>query len=142
MTGEPVNLFAQQEANRRRSFWLVVAFVLFFAWLGFGGDWIYWQLTRTGEMGGYRHVFPWLGLGLTGVATIFAFWATRTGAQRVLWSTGATELTSPATPPERQLVNVVEEMAIAAGLPKPRIHVIPDADPNALAAGLEPASSH
>jgi hypothetical protein len=40
MTGEPVNLFAQQEANRRRSRWLVVAFVVFFAWLGFGGDWI------------------------------------------------------------------------------------------------------
>ena len=29
--------------------WLVVAFVLFFAWLGFGGDWIYWQFTRTGD---------------------------------------------------------------------------------------------
>ena len=142
MTGEPVNLFAQQEANRRRSWWLVVAFVLFFAWLGFGGDWIYWQFTRTGGAGSYHHVFPWFGLGLTAVATLFAAWATRTGAKRVLWSAGAAELTSPTTPAERQLVNVVEEMAIAAGLPKPRIHIIPDDDPNALAAGLEPADSH
>jgi heat shock protein HtpX len=142
MADEPVNLFAQQEANRRRSRWLVVAFVLFFAWLGFGGDWIYWQLTRTAEAAGYRHVFPWFGLGLSVVATLFAAWATRTGAKRVLWSAGATELTSPATPAERQLVNVVEEMAIAAGLPKPRIHVIADADPNALAAGLDPTGSH
>jgi heat shock protein HtpX len=142
MTGEPVNLFAQQQANRRRSRWLVVAFVLFFAWLGFGGDWIYWQFTRTGDPGGYRHVFPWLGVGLTAVAIVFAAWATRTGAKRVLWSAGATELTSPTTPAERQLVNVVEEMAIAAGLPKPRIHIIPDDDPNALAAGLDPAASH
>lgn len=142
MTGEPVNLFAQQEANRRRSRWLVVAFVLFFAWLGFGGDWIYWQFTRTGEAGAYHHVFPWFGLGLAAVAILFAAWAARTGAKRVLWSAGATELTSPTTPAERQLVNVVEEMAIAAGLPKPRIHIIPDDDPNALAAGLEPADSH
>jgi heat shock protein HtpX len=142
MTGEPVNLFAQQEANRRRSRWLVVAFVLFFAWLGFGGDWIYWQLTRTGEAGGYQHGFPWFGLGLTVAAILFATWATRTGAKRVLWSAGATELTSPTTAAERQLVNVVEEMAIAAGLPKPRIHIIPDDDPNALAAGLDPADSH
>ncbi|MDQ3998041.1 MAG: M48 family metalloprotease, partial [Gemmatimonadota bacterium] len=142
MTGEPVNLFAQQEANRRRSRWLVVAFVVFFAWLGFGGDWIYWQLTRAGEAGGYRHVFPWFGLGLSVAAILFAAWATRTGARRVLWSAGATELTSPTTPAERQLVNVVEEMAIAAGLPKPRVHVIADADPNALAAGLDPADSH
>jgi heat shock protein HtpX len=142
MTGEPVNLFAQQEANRRRSRWLVVVFVVFFAWLGFGGDWIYWQLTRTGEAGGYRHVFPWFGMGLSVAAILFAAWATRTGARRVLWSAGATELTSPTTPAERQLVNVVEEMAIAAGLPKPRVHVIADADPNALAAGLDPADSH
>jgi heat shock protein HtpX len=141
MADEPVNLFAQQEANRRRSRWLVVAFVLFFAWLGFGGDWIYWQLTR-GETGGYRHVFPWFGVGLSVAAILFAAWATRTGARRVLWSAGATELTSPTTPAERQLLNVVEEMAIAAGLPKPRVHVIPDADPNALAAGLDAANSH
>ena len=142
MTGEPVNLFAQQEANRRRSRWLVVAFVLFFAWLGFGGDWIYWLFTRTGEPGAYRHVIPWFGVALTAVATLFAVWATRTGAKRVLWSAGATELTSPATAEERQLVNVVEEMAIASGLPKPRVYVIPDDDPNALATGLEPADSH
>src|SRR5918992_1354376 len=141
MTGEPVNLFAQQEANRRRSRWLVVAFVLFFAWLGFGGDWIYWQVTRTAHEG-YRHVFPWFGIALTAIAGLFSMWATRTGAQRVLWSAGATELTTPTTPAERQLLNVVEEMAIAAGLPKPRVHVIPDADPNALAAGLDAADSH
>jgi heat shock protein HtpX len=137
-----VNLFAQQEANRRRSRWLVVGFVLFFAWLGFGGDWIYWELTRAAGPGEYRHVVPWFGLGLSVVAIVFAAWATRTGAQRVLWSAGATELTTPTTPEERQLVNVVEEMAIAAGLPRPRIHVIPDPDPNALAAGLDPANSH
>ena len=141
MPDEPVNLFAQQEANRRRSRWLVVVFVLFFAWLGFGGDWIYWQLTRS-DTGAYRHVFPWFGLGLSVAAILFAAWATRTGARRVLWSAGATELTSPTTPAERQLLNVVEEMAIAAGLPKPRVHVIPDADPNALAAGLDAADSH
>src|SRR5918992_3285133 len=141
MPDEPVNLFAQQEANRRRSRWLVVVFVLFFAWLGFGGDWIYWRLTRS-DTGAYRHVFPWFGFGLSVAAILFAAWATRTGAGRVLWSTGATELTSPTTDAERQLVNVVEEMAIAAGLPKPRVHVVPDPDPNALAAGLEPAKSH
>jgi heat shock protein HtpX len=142
MTGEPVNLFAQQEANRRRSRWLVVAFVLFFAWLGFGGDAIYWLATRDADPGVYRHVVPWFGVVLTVVAALFAMWATRTGAQRVLWSAGAEEVTSPTTPEERQLFNVVEEMAIAAGLPRPRVHVIPDDDPNALAAGLEPSASH
>ena len=32
------DLFAQQESNRRRSAWLVAGFILFFAWVGFGGD--------------------------------------------------------------------------------------------------------
>ena len=36
------------------------------------------------------------------------------------------------------LENVVEEMAIAGGLPKPAIYVVPDSDPNAFATGTGP----
>lgn len=39
---------------------------------------------------------------------------------------------------DRQLVNVVEEMAIAAGLPKPRIYVMETLGMNAFAAGRRP----
>jgi heat shock protein HtpX len=38
----------------------------------------------------------------------------------------------------RQFDNVVEEMSIAAGLPKPRVFIVPDADPNAFATGRDP----
>ena len=55
---EPVNLFAQQEANRRRSRWLVIGFIVFFAWLGFGGDWIFAMATEGARRGEYKHVFP------------------------------------------------------------------------------------
>jgi heat shock protein HtpX len=34
-------------------------------------------------------------------------------------------------------VNVVEEMAIASGLPKPKVWVVPDDDPNAFATGRD-----
>jgi hypothetical protein len=40
------NLFAQQEANKRKSAWLVAGFVLFFAWIGFGGDQAGYLQTR------------------------------------------------------------------------------------------------
>lgn len=40
---------------------------------------------------------------------------------------------------ERQLLDVVREMAIAADLPGPRSHVIDDDRPNALATGRDPA---
>jgi heat shock protein HtpX len=38
----------------------------------------------------------------------------------------------------RQLENVVDEMAIAAGLPRPPIYIVPDPDPNAFATGRGP----
>ena len=38
----------------------------------------------------------------------------------------------------RQLRNVVEEMAIAAGVPPPKVYVIPAAGMNAFAAGRRP----
>lgn len=141
MSDEPVNLFAQQEANRRRSRWLIVGFIAFFAWLGFGGDWIAYQYTRTAPAGQYHHVFPWGGLLLCGLGAGLAWWAWKTAADKVLWSAGAWELLTPATPEQTTLVNVVEEMAIASGLPKPRVYIIDDDDPNALATGRDAQSA-
>lgn len=143
--GEATDLFSQQQANRRRSRILIASFIVFFAWLGFGGDWILWQATRgagvAGE-GGYRHVIPWLGLALTIGATIIASLAWRRGPERVLWSTNAYEVANPVTENERRLVNVVEEMAIASGIPRPRIWIVPDDDPNAFATGHDPSDAH
>ena len=59
----------------------------------------------------------------------------------MLWSTGAWELIEPATPEQKQLVNVVEEMAIASGVPRPRIWIVPDTDPNAFATGRDAATA-
>ena len=112
----------------------MIGFVLFFAWLGFGGDYV-WSLY-----GG--HPFPLLGIVLTVGAIITARVAYQTGPEKVLWSTGAHEVIDPQTDAERQLVNVVEEMSIAAGLPRPRIWIVPDEDPNAFATGHGPGDSH
>jgi heat shock protein HtpX len=142
LTSPAVNLFQQQEANRRRTIWLVIGFVLFFAWLGFGGDFIAYLATENSNPGSYHHVFPWLGIVLTSVAVITAWVSYRKGPRSVLWSTGAREVVDPQNDRERQLVNVVEEMAIAAGVPRPRIWVVPDDDPNAFATGHDPRDSH
>jgi len=137
-----LNLFQQQEANRRRTIWLVIAFVLFFAWLGFGGDFAYWLATADAAPEVYHHTFPWFGLVMTAIGAGIARYGFATGPNKVLWSTGAVEIVDPTTDKERQLVNVVEEMAIAAGIPRPRIWVVPDPDPNAFATGLDEGHSH
>lgn len=138
---DAANLFAQQDTNRRRSRWLVIGFVLFFAWLGFGGDWIWSLATETAERGEYRHIFPWLGIAMTCAAAAMTVHAWRHGPARVLWSTGATPLLHPRTPAETQLVNVVDEMAIASGVPRPKLYIIRDGDPNAFATGRDPQTA-
>lgn len=139
---ESTNLFEQQDANRRRTRWLVVVFIAFFAWLGFGGDWILYELTRGAPPNAYRHAVPWMGIVLTTFAAVLATFAWKTGPNRVLWSTGAREIETATGDAETRLVNVVEEMAIAAGITRPRIWLIPDPDPNAFATGLDAEHAH
>ncbi|HEV7364352.1 MAG TPA: M48 family metallopeptidase [Gemmatimonadales bacterium] len=138
---DEANLFAQQEANRRRSVWLVIGFILFFAWVGFGGDLAFFLLTRDAPQYSYHHVFPFIGIFTTLAAGAICWHTWRTGPEKVLWATGAWELIEPATPEQKQLVNVVEEMAIASGLPRPKIWVVPDPDPNAFATGRDAATA-
>jgi heat shock protein HtpX len=138
---EDANLFAQQESNRRRSSWLVIGFIAFFAWVGFGGDLAFGLLTADTPPGSYHHVFPVIGLFTTLVAAGICWYSWRFGPRQVLWSTGAREIVEPATAEERQLVNVVEEMAIASGVPTPRVYLVPDDDPNAFATGRDAATA-
>jgi heat shock protein HtpX len=136
------DLFAQQEANRRRSAWLVGGFILFFAWVGFGGDLGLYLWTADAPPEAYHHVVPFLGILTTAFAAGLCWYAWRTGPRRVLWSAGAAELVEAVTPEQRQLVNVVEEMAIAGGMPRPKIWLVPDQDLNAFATGHRAADAH
>jgi heat shock protein HtpX len=138
---EDANLFAQQQSNRRRSTWLTLGFILFFAWVGFGGDLAYYLATVDAPPGSYHHLVPFIGIFSVLAAGAICWYSWRHGPEQVLWATGAWELIEPATPEQKQLVNVVEEMAIASGLPKPRVWVVPDADPNAFATGRDAASA-
>jgi heat shock protein HtpX len=138
---DEANLFAQQEANRRRSVWLVIGFILFFAWVGFGGDLAFFLLTQDAPQSSYHHVLPFIGIFTTLAAGAICWYSWRYGPEKVLWATGAWELVQPATPEQKQLVNVVEEMAIASGLPKPKIWLVPDPDPNAFATGRDAATA-
>jgi heat shock protein HtpX len=138
---EAANLFAQQESNRRRSTWLVIGFIVFFAWVGFGGDLAFGLMTANAPAGSYHHVVPVLGIVTTLIASGICWYSWHFGPRQVLWSTGAREVVDPATPEERQLVNVVEEMAIASGLPRPKVWIVPDDDPNAFATGHDSATA-
>ena len=75
-----------------------------------------------------------------------SWWSLRHGDRAVLKSSSAVPIEdrlAQASSDEdrlryRQFENIVEEMAIAAGLPKPKAYVIADDDPNAFATGRDP----
>ncbi|HEY3245311.1 MAG TPA: M48 family metallopeptidase [Phycisphaerae bacterium] len=111
--------------NRRRSWVLILAMGIVLAALGVAiGTYVDPQIG--GILGAAAAIFIWLML-----------WLTATFGDRVLLSgSGAREISKPDAP---QLWNIVEEMTIAAGLPKPpRIFVIDDDAPNAFAVGRSP----
>lgn len=137
MSDIPLNLFEQQEKNRRQTTLWMVAFILFFAWLGFGGDLAaYFASMDADGVAHYR--VPWMGIIVTLIGVLVTWRSFAKGPQRVLWAAGARAIDTPGTDEERQLVNVVEEMAIAASLPRPKIYLVDDPDPNAFATGHGP----
>jgi len=130
----PANIFEQQSANRRNTVVVMVVFALFVGFLGFGFD-----VFLLGFSPGGRGLFgfPIATFVALIVGGISAYSGLESGARSVLSSSGA--LPAPAEDPRyRQLHNIVEEMAIASGLPKPQVYVIPDPDPNAFATGKDP----
>src|SRR5215208_8516631 len=113
-------------ANKRNSLLLIACFLAFLTILGYviGYAWI-------GDPVGAL-----FGLGLAFVVGTISGLATYYGGDRmVLAASHAREVTHDDAP---QLYNVVEEMAIAAGLPMPKVYIIDDTAPNAFATGRDP----
>src|SRR5438309_10747431 len=74
--------------------------------------------------------------GIAAVISLLLSWlAYYAGDSMVLAVSGATPIAHEDDP---ELFNIVEEMAIAAGLPMPRVYVIHDSAPNAFATGRDP----
>ena len=126
----PLNLYDQQKKNIANTRVFIAGFVLLLAILGLGADGMLYA-------GGASPGLPIATLGALCFGGFSAFWSLHGGDRAVLESAHARPL-SPGDPAERVLDNVVEEMAIAGGLPKPAVYVIPDSDPNAFATGSGP----
>lgn len=126
----PLNLYDQQKRNIANTRVFIAGFVALLAFLGLGADGVLYA-------GGFSPGLPIATLGALCFGGFSAWWSLHGGDQAVLESAHARPL-NPADPKERVLDNVVEEMAIAGGLPKPAVYVIPDSDPNAFATGSGP----
>ncbi len=119
------NLYEQQVHNKRMTMVVMAGFILFLGLLGFGFDMIMLEFFPLGTLFALA-----LGAGT-------AMWSYNSGAASVIRSTGAYSA-DPDNPAHRQLINVVDEMTIASGIPRPKIYIVPDKAPNAFATGKNP----
>jgi len=121
----PVPMLLFTEAARHNVRMSALLFLLLFA---------VFFLLGTAIGGAYGDAGTGLGLSFV-LYAILGTTAYFSGSSIVLSIHGAQEA---GTEEHRQLRNVVEEMAIAAGVPPPKVYVIPTAGMNAFAAGRRP----
>ncbi len=120
--------------NKRKSVMLMIGMGLLAVALGAG---LAVALTAWGG-GGSEALLPSLLLGgavAAVVAVVASYWSLHGGSGAVLRMSGATPIEKKDDP---QLFNVVEELAIAAGIPMPRVFLIHDEAINAFATGRDP----
>jgi heat shock protein HtpX len=132
-----MNLYEQQVSNRRRTWIVMAVFVAFLFFLGYGFDIFYLGVGP----------YPVTGLVALAIGAISAVAGFYNGDRAVLTSAGAvpidtlqqdSALTDDGRLKLKQLDNVIDEMSIAAGLPRPKLYVVADPDPNAFATGRDP----
>ena len=118
-------MYEEIASNKRKSVLLVIGAFLFLGVIGLAIGYLF----GTGPLG--------LVIALV-VAFLLATWSYFSGDKVVLASTRA-KLVTPDEQP--RLHNIVEGLAIAAGVPKPKVYVVPEQAPNAYATGRDPEHS-
>jgi heat shock protein HtpX len=118
-------VYEQIASNRRKSVVLVLGAILLLGAVGYAIG----LITQQGP--------AWLIVGLA-IAVAMSAGSYFYGDRIVLASTRAHEVTPEQEP---RLHNIVEGLAIAAGIPKPHVYVVPEQAPNAYATGRDPEHS-
>jgi heat shock protein HtpX len=113
-------LYTQQDKNVRRTWFLMVVFLVIVIAVGYFISW-YWQ--SPGFL--YIAIFIALAMNFTG------YWY----SDKISLSLARAVLAKRED--NLELFQVVENLSITAGLPMPRLYIIPDMAPNAFATGRD-----
>ena len=118
-------MYEQIAANKRKTVVLVAAAILLLGAVGY----VIGLLYASGPVG---------LVGAVALAIVMSLVSYFSGDRIVLASTRA----RPVTPQEQpRLHNIVDGLSIAAGIPKPKVYVIPERALNAFATGRDPQHS-
>ena len=114
-------LYTHQDENMRKTWLIMVVFFLIIIALG-------WLFSRVSG----SPVILYVAVIFSIFMNIGAYWFSD---KLVLSMTGAVEADVNSY---RELHNIVENLAITAGLPKPKVYIVEDPAPNAFATGRDP----
>jgi heat shock protein HtpX len=119
-------LYEQIASNKRKTFLLIFGAILLLGAVGY----------VLGLLVYANGVFGLVGaVALALVLSLVSFFS---GDRIILASTRAKEVARQDQP---RLHNIVEGLSIAAGIPKPRVYLVPEQAPNAFATGRNPEHS-
>jgi heat shock protein HtpX len=118
-------VYEQIAANRRKTVVLIIAAILLLGAVGY----VIGLLYASGPVG---------LVGAVALAIVMSLVSYFSGDKIVLASTRARPVTAQEQP---RLHNIVEGLSIAAGIPKPKVYVIPERALNAFATGRNPEHS-
>jgi Zn-dependent protease with chaperone function len=151
-----VDFYSRQAAARGQTRWLVFAFVVALLAIALALDFVLFTFLagRSHYYGlsaldyarsnpGQVVLSTLLVMGVLSVASLYKSMELRGGGGVVARSLGGVPVSSDTTDlKRRRLLNVVEEMAIASGVPMPEVYVL-EQEPgiNAFAAGHTPANA-
>lgn len=117
-------IYTQKDANIRKTWYLMTGFFVMVIAIGY---FLTWYLGDPSIM--------YIAIAFALFMNVASYWWSD---KLVVSMTGA----KPANPDEhRELINVVENLSITAGLPMPKVYVVNDPAPNAFATGRNPENA-
>lgn len=115
-------MYQQIDSNKRKSFWLMILFILVIGGLG----WAWSEYTQDG------YVIMFFALALATIMSLTSFY---NGDKIALAQAGAKAIKKDDNP---YVWRMVENLSITAGLPMPKIYIINEPAMNAFATGRDP----
>ncbi len=115
-----MNLYTQKDKNIRRSYLLILGFLIFIIALGW-----YFSFALNSS------IILYIAVIFSVAISFISYWYSD---KIVLKMSGAREIAKKDSP---ELYRIVENLAITAGLPKPKIYIIEDKAMNAFATGRD-----
>lgn len=116
------SLYTHRDSNIRKTWFLMAGFFVVVIAIGWAVSWYF-----------DSPLLLFVATGIAIVMNITSYWFSH---KIVVSMTGAHEV--PDSPEGRELHNIVENLAITAGLPKPKVYIVEDPAPNAFATGRDP----